>query len=241
MGLVVVLGILAIFAMGQSSVQAQAESTTKVPRSITVTGIGAASGTPDVANLQLGIDSADSDPAIAYENANNQIEAMSAALIQMGIASNDIQTSNFNLYWSDKYSPSGMPTGEREYHVQHTLNVIIRDISQVGAVIGTALETGSNNIYGLTFGIDDPMPLINEAQVIALDDAQKRAEQIAQIIGAELGEIITVDEGISYPQMAYSTFASGRGGGGGDVSEAPISEGSLAVDLQVTVTYAISN
>lgn len=236
---VLLVSVIAVFAMSQFVVQAQTESPATAQRSITVTGMGGTSGAPDIANLQLGIDSADVDPAVAYENANNQIETMSAALIEMGISARDIQTSNFNLYWSDKYNPAtGMPTGEREYHVQHTLNVIIRDIAQVGAVIGTALDTGSNSIYGLTFGIDDPTSLVNEARSIALDDAQLRAEEIAQNIGVQLGEIITVTEGATYPQMVYSMAPGGRGGGGGN-SEAPISEGSLAVDVQVTVTYAI--
>lgn len=236
LSILLVIGGVGTVVLGQTTEQVQAGATV---RTLTVDGMGSSSGAPDVAHIQLGVDVVNLDPAVAYANANTQIEALKEALLAMDIASGDIQTTNFNLWWNDQYNPeTGTPTGVKEYHVQHTINVTVRDISQVGSVIGSALKVGANSIYGLSFSIDDPTDLTNEARVLALADGQARAEHMAETIGVSLGKIISVREGISYQQSPFYGFIGGRGGGGGD---APISEGQLTVDLQVTVTYEITD
>lgn len=227
-----------VTTLGVFTVSAFAQDTT--PRTITVIGYGQASGTPDLATIQLGVDVLDLNPATAFNNANQQIDAIKVALLGLGIAESDIQTSGFNLWWNDQYDPTtGIATGQREYHAQHTLNVTVRDIAQAGTVIDTSVSAGANNIYGLTFGLSDTSLLGNEARVVALQDAQNRAELIAQTIGASLGQITNVSEGGSYQPVPYGAFASGLGGGGD--GGASISQGSLTVDSQITVTYTINN
>ncbi len=218
---------------------ASAQEATNPPHTITVTGYGQASGTPNIATIQLGVDVVDLNPAIAFNTANTQIEAIKVVLLGLGVLESDIQTTGFNLWWNDQYDPTtGIATGQREYHAQHTLNVTVRDISQAGVVIDTAVNAGANNIYGLTFGLSDTTELGNQARVDALQDAQKRAELIAQSIGVSLGQITNVTEGGNYQAVPYSAMASGLGGGDGG---APISGGSLVVDSYMSVTYSISN
>ncbi|MBZ0274714.1 MAG: SIMPL domain-containing protein, partial [Anaerolineae bacterium] len=109
-----------------------------IENSLTVTGSGEASGTPDVGYISLGVDITDANPGVAVSKGNEQMNTLSAAISALGIDAKDIQTTSFNVWPEDRYNPqTGNPTGERVYHVQNTLSITVRDISQIGAVIDT--------------------------------------------------------------------------------------------------------
>jgi uncharacterized protein YggE len=180
---------------------------------VTVTGVGKAYGMPDMATVQFGYSTSNREVGIALDQANQAIERISAALLQMGVAEADIQTTNFSVWPEDQYDPmTGTPTGEKLYRVENTIRVVIRDIDKVADVIQVALDEGANNVYGLTFGIDDTDAIAAQARSAAVADARVRAEQLVREMGAQLGE----------------------------VRNAPsISEGQLEVSIQVNMTFDV--
>ena len=205
--------------------------------SISVSGFGEAAGKPDIALIQLGVNVTSDQVGKAVEDSNQAMEKITEALLGAGIVEEDLQTTNFNVWPEDRYDPiTGESTGERVFHVDSTLQVKVREIDQAPNIIEIALEQGANNIYGLTYDIDDTTTLEAEARSKALADARVRADQLAAEIGVTLGDPILVSEGTSggtiYP-VAYER-AVGMGGG------PPISTGQLTVSLQVNVTYAIT-
>jgi len=205
--------------------------------SISVSGTGEAYGTPDVAYIQLGVDTAGADLGQAVSQNNSAMERVKQALLDAGIAEEDLQTTNFNVWIEDKTDPqTGQLTGERVYHVQNTLNVTVRDISKIGDVIDAALNAGANTVYGLTFGISDTTALESEARRKAVEDARTRAQELADALGVRLGDPIIVSEstgGGVVPMYAVEA-AVGRGGGA-----PPISQGQMAVTVSVSVVYSI--
>jgi hypothetical protein len=204
---------------------------------ITVTGFGEATGQPDVASVQLGVSVADPDVGEAVARSNQATKDITLALVELGVSSEDIQTSNFGVWPEDRYDPqTGQATGERIFHVDSTVVAKIRDIEKVGEAIGVALEAGANNVFGLTFSIDDSTALEAEARADAIDNARQRAEQLAQQFGVGLGEVVTINESTYGPPVTYSAGYFGVGGGEG---APPISEGSLSLTVTVNVTYAI--
>jgi uncharacterized protein YggE len=204
---------------------------------ISVSGYGEANGKPDMILIQLGVNVVADQVGEAMQESNQVMEEITQALLGVGIAEEDLQTTNFNVWPEDKYDPmTGQSTGERVFHADSTLQVKVRNIDLAPNVIETAVEKGANNIYGLTYDIDDKSELEAEARSKAMADAKVRAEQLAAEIGVALGDPIIVSEGTSggtiYP-VAYER-AAGMGGG------PSISAGQLTVSLQVNVTYAIS-
>lgn len=235
----VVLVVLALFSIaGGGVVSAQTGGNGNGPvNSISVSGSGDASGTPDVAYINLGADTTDADVGKAVETANTEMAAIIAAITDMGIDAKDIQTTNFNVYPEDKYDANGQPTGQRVYHVQNSLSVTVRDITKASAVIDAGLKAGADTVNGLSFGIADTSALEQEARLKAVEDARKRAGQLADAVGVKLGAPIIVSEitGGSFPQpMAYAAQATGLGGGGPQITP-----GQLQVSIQVNVTFAI--
>jgi uncharacterized protein YggE len=203
---------------------------------ITVTGFGTANGVPDMATIIFGVNVVNEDLSDGVAEGNRAMAAVSEALAEHDIEPQEIQTIGFSVWVEDRYSPeTGLPTGERIYHVYNQVRVIVRDIEHIEPIIDAALESGANNINGLNFGISDSSDLRSQARVEAIADAQATAAEIAANLGVELGEIVSVSDSSSGVQP-YINFG-GFGGGGGGAAE--ISEGQLSVDAYVNVTFAI--
>jgi uncharacterized protein YggE len=204
---------------------------------ISVTGVGEAFGRPDIATVQVGVSVTDPDVGDAVAESNARMEAITAALVEMGVAAGDIQSTNFSVWPEDRYDPqTGQATGERVYHVDSTVIAKIRDIDRAGEAIEVALDAGANNVYGLGFSIDDTAALEAEARELAIADAHERAQQLAEQFGVSLGEVVTINEAAYGPPTTYSPAVGGMGGAEG---APPISEGTLALNVTVNVTYAI--
>lgn len=205
--------------------------------SITVTGYGQASGAPDVAYIELGVEVADASVAQAFTQASGTIERIIAALRDLGIAAEDIRTSSLNIWAESRYGPMGETVGISSYRVNSILSVTVRDITIVERVITTAVDAGANVIYGLNFGISDTEALMQEARAAAVENARATAESLAGLLNVEVGDVVMVVEGFG----GYSPIMGFRGGGGGAMEAAmPIQPGQFSVGVTVTVTYSIA-
>jgi len=230
----IVLAVLgAVAVAGCAPGQAASTGT----ETISVTGYGEARGNPDIATLNLGVNVVNSSIDTAVEESNEAVARLTAALTGMGILGVDIQTTNFNVWREDIYSPeTGQVTGEFRYHVDSSLTVNVREITKASEVLKVGLQNGANNIYGPSFAIDNTDVLAAQARAGAVADARARAEQVAAELGLTLGEVMSVKEVSGGPVFAYFA-AAGQGGGGGEGP--PISEGSLTVNIQLEVSFAI--
>ncbi len=200
---------------------------------ITVNGFGDVYGAPDVAYVQLGMDVTNENLGVAVSQVDEGIQAVLAGLTDAGIAKEDMQTVDYSVWSDEQFNPdTGMPSGTRIYHVSNIVRVTVRDTSKVQAVLDAGISAGANTVRGLSFGIDDTTGLEQEARLEAIDDARIRAGQIAEAVGASLGDVIIVNEGSTYSPVAPVAMAVGKGGGG-------IEEGQLAVQVQLQVTFSI--
>jgi uncharacterized protein YggE len=203
-------------------------------RSITVTGYGVAYGSPDIARVGLGVETSNTDVQVALEETNEKLEAVLAVLREAGIADADIQTNYFSIY-QDYYGGSPEGRGEPTYRVASSVNVRVRDTSMVGQLIADAVNAGANIVNFVEFAILDRGALEAEARDLAIEDAQARAEEIAEALGLTVGEPLRVVEGSQYG-IPYENY--GRGGAGG-ASVSPIEQGVLSVNMAITVTFAV--
>jgi uncharacterized protein YggE len=208
---------------------------------ISVTGYGEAAGTPDSARIQLGVNVVDSDVGRAVEEANTTTDAVRAAVLALGVAERDVLTTNYNVWPEDRYDPqTGIPTGERVYRVESTLQIKTTDISGMGDLITAALDAGANNIFGISFGLDETAALAAQARELAVADAEARAQQLTAELGLTLGEPLYISEGAVAgpygPVYSLAEAGYGLGGGGGG---APINSGQATVTIQVNITYKI--
>lgn len=209
-------------------------------RTINVQGQGSATITPDLAMASIGVQTRGQDAGLAVQQNNQVAQAITDALQALGIEAKDIQTSNFSIISQEQFDEIGRPTGEVTYIVDNTVTVTVRDLSKVGPVLDAAVQAGANSIYGVTFMAEDDSAALAEARDKAMTDARARGEQLAQGAAATLGNVVTVSESIyGGPVFAAAELARGYGGGAGPVPAAPVSPGSLRVEVQVNVTYEL--
>lgn len=217
-----------------SPVQAQSAGVTNM-RQVTVVGTGEISGTPDTARVEIGVEVTAATTSEAISQNNAQVAAVINKLKELGIADADIQTSNFNMYAN--YDENG-----REivgYNVSNMVSVTIRNLEQAGTLLDQVVQVGANRIYGVTFSVDDPTALIAQSRDRAIENARAKAEQMAQLSGASLGEVLVITENLgSEPiPMPY-----GKGGGMPAAEQAasvPVQAGEQSFMANVQVTYEL--
>jgi hypothetical protein len=155
------------------------------------------------------------------------MQSLIGALREAGIASEDIQTRSIQLH--PRYEDGRPVEGEPQiigYVATNTVEVHVRDLDALGDLLDTAVEAGGNRIQGLSFEVSDPTNMLNQAREIAWNETRRKATQLADLAGATLGEIISIDESSQTPSPSVREAIGGAGG-------VPIAPGSQ--DLQVTV------
>lgn len=100
------------------------------------------------------------------------------------------------------------------------------------------IEAGANNIYGVTFTREDIDAARSDARAQAIEDAQAKAQEYADLNDLTLGDVVVVSEviGNNVPLFDHSYAAQGLDGGAGP----SITPGQLEVLVQIEVTYAAS-
>jgi uncharacterized protein len=231
--MMVLLAVTAVLVACTPTSSAQAVPTVG---GITVVGQGEAFGTPDKATIQVGVEVF--APIVSEATSQNEatIARIMAALSDMNIPAEDVQTTNYSLWAEQIYGERG-PEGIAGYRVTNQVNVTIRDINQVSAVLSAVIDAGANSIYGIQFSVADPAGLEAEARAAAVADARARAESLAGLANVQLGDLTVISEVIGQPVMP---FAFGGGMAMAEMVAAPsISPGQLSYSVQVQVTFDI--
>ena len=230
--------LVAVACTPNSAAPGAAQAQTSAAGGITVVGTGEAFGRPDTAEIQIGAETF--APTVAEATSQNEalIQSIMAALAAQGIEEKDIRTSNYSVWAEQVYGERG-PEGISGYRVNNMVNVVVRDVDAVGAVIGAVTEAGANNIYGISFRVADPAGLEDEARAAAIANARARGESLAQLSGIALGEVVSISEVIGQPGFPMPL---GAGGGRAEAAAdaASINAGELGYTVQVQVTFAIN-
>jgi len=242
-GSVVLVGALVIsqgLAPWPAAAQTTATATTPsdLPRTITVVGKGTVTIKPDTAQATLGVETMGKNVKDATAESSATMEAIIEALTALGIAEKDIQTSGFSV-WSERSSGEGRLSDEVTYRVMNTVNVQVRDLDQVGAVLDAAIEAGANAVHGVSFYVNDTTQIESQARAKAVADARSKAGELAKLNEVSVGAVVSVSEvvGGSVPYSNFNvreTAYAGLGGGAG-----PISPGELDMSTTIEITYAI--
>ena len=207
---------------------------------LSVNGRGQVSLPPDIAYVTIGVHTEAGDVSEAVSQNANQVASVMAALADMGIAAEDMQTSNFSLYTGDKYDPATGQSIGKNYIVDNTVNVTVRDLANMGDLLDGAISAGANSIWGVSFDLEDKVAALAQARDMALQDAITEAQALSAAADLTLGDILSLsytDTGYYYPP-AYG-YGMGGGGGGAEAASTSIVPGLITVNAEVYVTYAI--
>ena len=208
---------------------------------ITVEGKGKVMGKPDIGKIQLTVVSEGATPTDATGDGTKKYDALLAAVKGLGVTADDLKTTNYSLYPRYRWEQE---TGKQlidAYELRQSLEVKVRNLSNMGKVISAATDSGANQIDGLSLDIDNREALLADARKQGIAEAKAKAGVLAASLGVELGEITSYNEysdsGMQ-PPMYYGRAAEGIGGGG-DIPS--VETGSQEVTLNVSITYSMED
>lgn len=205
---------------------------------ITVSGGGQVNLAADMAYVTLGISISDSDVSTVMQQANTSIDSICAALVESGLPKDCISTDY--LYISPQYDYSGDNSNEIiGYSVNSGLKLTIYDVDAVGGYIDVAFAAGANSFDSITFAVKDNSEARDEALRLAVADAEKKANVLAEAAGMKLGDIVTIEENNSDSYYNTEGFAAK------DIADAgagtSVYPSKVNVAVQVQVCYALED
>ncbi len=227
----VLLLAAALAACGPSSITVQPQP---IQRTITVTGTGMVTLTPDIAYITIGVHSQDPSATVAMTANNTSAQAVIAAIKAAGVADKDIQTTNFSIYPQQQYDTGGKITGII-YMVDNSVYVTVRDLTKLGGLLDASVTAGANTVNSISFDVADKTGALSQARLAAVTDAKKQADELTGATGVSLGTVQSISY---YDSSAPVTIQYSRA----DMSAAssvPVQAGSMQITTTVTIVYEI--
>ena len=227
------VGVLAGPALGQSPGPSIVPGTNPPEHTISVTGVGKVRVTPDVADVQLGVQITRDTVRAARDEAAQAMNAVLAALRALGIADADMQTSYVNI--GPVYDYSGNTQRITGYQVSNVINIHVRDLARLADVIDQSVTAGATTVNGITFDLADRAAAERQAREAAVRDARARADTLAAAAGVTIIGVASISEASMatpwpYPMARMELAAD---------SSTPVLPGSSDVSLSISVVYLI--
>ncbi|MGH3733577.1 MAG: SIMPL domain-containing protein [Acidimicrobiales bacterium] len=204
---------------------------------ITVTGSGTVTGTPNTIGFQIGVSTTASSAYAALQQNNQKTAALEATLLNNGAAKKNLQTSGLNIY--DNTNSNGTIIN---FTAQDNLNVTMHKLAKAGLAIDAAAKAVGNGVQlsGVTFSISNQSSYLASARARAMQNAHSEATQIAKGGGTSVVSIVKViDEentgstGIVFPYAQFAASAT--------ANRVPVQAGSQSINVQVKVVYSLAS
>ena len=248
-----VFAMFALLAVGVHAFsKVDTDNSSATPATITVSGTGKASATPDIAQFSFTI----SHDAKTMSDAETAVSAQANALVTQlkaaGIADKDIQTTDFSAY--PKYENQAVATPAiicasnncpppvtnqviAGYTASTTYSVKVRDLTKADSISAMITAANVSSVSGPNFTIDNPDLVQNSARQVAITNAKTQAQVLAKELGVHLVRITDFQENDGgAPVPMYATAMKS------DAAAAPapdLESGETTVNANVTITYQI--
>jgi uncharacterized protein len=211
--------------MARDGTAAPASQSSPTTHTISVSGHGEATATPDMATITVGVQTKSTDAQAALASNSTKLNAVVAAIQSQGVAADHIKTSDLSLY---------LDSQTNDYQASHQLTVSLDSVGKVGSVLDAAVGAGANNTWGVSFGLQDASAQRSQALTSAIADARKKANAIAAALNVTVTSVGSASEA-SYNSPPIQSGAAARAPNA--LSATQVQPGQLTVSADVSVVY----
>jgi uncharacterized protein len=218
-----------------SLAQGQGEKSSPQARVIVV-GEASVSAPPDYAEVRGGVNTTAKTVKEAVDANSKLMAAVTGALLDSGVAQNDVQTSEFSIepvYTSQTSSAEPKLSG---YRVSNQVNVRIHQLAKVGEILDRLVAAGATNVGNVQFLLSDPSKMLDQAREAAVADARHKAELYARASGLNLGHVAWITESPEFAQPV----ADGIRMKSAQMAPVPIQPGENTLHASITVGFDIA-
>jgi uncharacterized protein YggE len=207
-------------------------------RSVTVSGRGEISATPDRARLAMSVEATRPELRVAQAEVNRVMREYLAQAHGLGARDEDISTAGLNIRAEYDYTAR---EGRKflGYHVTRGVEVVVRDLDKVGDFLLRATEAGINNVSDPTLESSKSDELQRQALTRAAEDARAKAQALAGTLNAKLGAVHLINAGseITPPPRPMVLMAKSAAVAGSGNEEMGFSAGQIRFSANVTVDF----
>jgi hypothetical protein len=219
--------------------------------SIAVAGTGEVYAKPDLSLVELSVITEEKTIASSLGENTEKMNVVISFIKGQGIEEKDLKTTYFNISPRYEYRTLDggiyayyIPNGTRVlvgYEVSQKLQVKIRDLEKIGAIIDGATLNGANDVSQLQFTIENQDELKKQARAEAIEKAKSKAKEMAGQVGVKLGKVISFNESTYTPWLYDSAMKSESYGlgGTGEVPQPQIEAGQSKITVNVNIVYEI--
>ena len=234
---------------GSDAEEEPGEGTDGSERTITVSESGEVHADPDLAVLQVGVESTGDDAESVRDDLAERGDALYDALVAYGIDEDDITTDQFRI--RDRVDHERMradgvePESEEDlepyiYYVgTHAYRVEVHAVDEAGEVIDTAVDAGADTVGRIEFTLSDDKreELRRDALEEALDDADAEAEFIADQVETTVVEAKHVDTSGGGVSTVHEEYDLAEDDAADTAPETTLEPDDVTVSASVDVQY----
>lgn len=205
---------------------------------VSVSATGRVSTTPDRASVSIGTNAQAKTAAAAIEKVNSTMSELIDQLKALELPGARIQTSSVQLY--PVYGPHNGVDQPRivAYQASNSVSVRTDDIASIASVLDLAVRMGANQINGPMFELRDADGAQRDALRLAVAEAKRKAETIAQAMDMKILRWEEISEAGSMapgPMVYAGEMMAMR-----DSVSTPVEAGEIETTATVTLVARLS-
>lgn len=193
LGLLALAALVALLALSPGAAWSRDASLDR-PRTVSLTAIGQAYGTPDVAILTFGIVNEDASADRARVANAAAAERMLATLTGLGIAADAVRVLDLSLHARFQVSSDGRSSAVSGFRASRLLRVRVADLARLGAVFDAIVADPASQVGGVEFAVADFEAVLANARRRAMANAESAAALYAEATGTKVGRVLSVIE-----------------------------------------------
>ena len=233
---IVFIGALLAAVVLVATVQAQTQEKSPPEAGVIVVGEGSISVPPDYARIKGGVTTSARTVKEANEANTKLMTAITAALLNSGIAQKDIRTARFSIQPVYTSQPPPAEPKFSGYRVSNQVNVIIHQMSKIGEILDKLVTAGATDVGNIEFLVSDPSKALDQAREAAVADARRKAELYARASGFSLGRVAWITENSEFEPIPLNALQRSSA----KSAPVPIEYGEDTLQARVTIGFEIT-
>jgi uncharacterized protein YggE len=231
-----VIGITFLLAL-LFAINSNAQSVKYEQQTLSVNGSGEVYIDPDLANISFAVETnAETASEAVKGNAEKTNKVLEALKSQIG-KDDTLSTTGYNLSPVYEYNNQTKKSEFTGYRATNSVLVKTFNLKNVGNLIDSAAEAGSNSIQGLTFDSTKRNEHMKQALAKAVKDAKTTAETVANAAGVKITTIYQISPSYNYPVPVYRDFAESKMAAAPPPT--PIEAGEITIKASVNMVFGI--
>jgi uncharacterized protein YggE len=223
---------------------ASATAADPTPATLTVVGEGTARLTPDLAVVVVDFSRRRKDAVAARNSVNKRTQRLIDSATALGVERKDVQTSATTLSRTVLRALHKGGAQRIRYTARSEVSVRVVDVDVTGRLLNAATAAGASSIDGPNFAFSDPTAGRAAAEQAAVQNARRRADAAAAIVGQKVIGVQSLDLN---PNTAEPTSPSASNDAAGAPVKAtpapaptPVSAGTEEFSATVTAVFLIA-